>query len=186
MRIISGKFKGKKIQFLKNTFTRPLKDSVRENIFNILNHSNEINTRVKDSYILDAYSGIGSFGLECISRGACKVTFVEQDENALKKLQKNLIELSILNQCKIIKSKMEDLNFSNQKEKFNIFFFDPPFSDKNFIKNLEKIKKKEIHENNHIIVIHREIKTKETFGSYFQKVATRVYGRSKIIFGKFN
>ena len=78
MRIISGKFKGKKIQFLKNTVTRPLKDSVRENIFNILNHSNEINIRVKDSYILDAYSGIGSFGLECISRGACKVTFIEQ------------------------------------------------------------------------------------------------------------
>jgi len=186
MRIIGGKFKGKLIQFLRIGKTRPLKDSVRENIFNILNHSNEINTRVKDSYILDAYSGIGSFGLECISRGACKVTFIEQDENALKKLQKNLIELSILNQCKIIKSKMEDLNFSNQKEKFNIFFFDPPFADKNFIKNLEKIKKKEIHENNHIIVIHREIKTEETFGSYFQKVATRVYGRSKIIFGKFN
>ena len=141
MRIISGKFKGKKIQFLKNTVTRPLKDSVRENIFNILNHSNEINTRVKDSYILDAYSGIGSFGLECISRGACKVTFIEQDENALKKLNKNLIELSILSQCKIIKSKMEDLNFSNQKEKFNIFFSTLPCRQK-FYKKFGKNKKK--------------------------------------------
>ena len=66
MRIIGGKFKGKKIYFVKNFNTRPLKDSVKESIFNILNHSNEINISIKDSKILDAYSGIGSFGLECI------------------------------------------------------------------------------------------------------------------------
>ena len=117
MRIIRGKNKGKKIYLPVDKSTRPLRDLVKESIFNLIEHSNQFNVSIANSIVLDLFSGTGSFGLECISRGACKVTFIEQDENALKKLQKNLIELSILNQCKIIKSKMEDLNFSNQKEK---------------------------------------------------------------------
>ena len=59
MRIISGTYKNKKINFPKNFKTRPLKDSVRENIFNILNHSNKINFQIKSSIILDLYSGSG-------------------------------------------------------------------------------------------------------------------------------
>ena len=68
MRIISGKLKGKSLNFLKSSITRPLKDSVKENIFNILKHSNLINLKIDRANILDLYSGIGSFGLECISR----------------------------------------------------------------------------------------------------------------------
>ena len=77
MRIISGHLKGKKINYLKNSTTRPLKDSVKENIFNILKHSNFINIKIENSNILDLYSGIGSFGIEGISRGARKVTFID-------------------------------------------------------------------------------------------------------------
>ena len=86
--------KGKKIKFLKNKITRPLKDSVKENIFNILIHSKLIKLKFKNSNILDLYSGVGSFGIECISRGAKKVTFVEKNNiNAiLKILKKNLIK----------------------------------------------------------------------------------------------
>ena len=74
MRIISGNYKGKSIQYLKSKTTRPLKDSVKENIFNILKHSNKIDINIKNASVLDLYSGIGSFGLECISRGAREVT----------------------------------------------------------------------------------------------------------------
>ena len=66
MRIISGKLKGKSILFLKTSDTRPLKDSVRENIFNVLTHSNLINLNLQNSNILDLYSGVGSFGLEAL------------------------------------------------------------------------------------------------------------------------
>ena len=97
MRIISGKLKGKSINFVKNLNTRPLKDSVKENIFNIIKHSNLIDIRLEKSKILDLYSGIGSFGIECISRGAREVSFVEQDRNAAKILEDNLIKLSIQN-----------------------------------------------------------------------------------------
>ena len=53
MRIISGKFKGKFISFLKSKTTRPLKDSVKENIFNILSHSKSINIKLEKSNVLD-------------------------------------------------------------------------------------------------------------------------------------
>ena len=79
MRIISGRFKGKVVSFLKSKNTRPLKDSVKENIFKILTHSKLINVKLEKSNVLDLYSGMGSFGLECLSRGANKITFVEKD-----------------------------------------------------------------------------------------------------------
>ena len=61
MRIISGNLRGKNIFFLKSLTTRPLKDSVKENIFNILTHSNLLNVNIKNANILDLYLGIGSF-----------------------------------------------------------------------------------------------------------------------------
>ena len=70
MRIIGGSLKGRSIDFLKNSNTRPLKDSVKESIFNVLIHSNLIQTKIEKSKVLDLYSGIGSFGIEAISRGA--------------------------------------------------------------------------------------------------------------------
>ena len=76
MRIIAGRFKGKPIMFLKSLNTRPLKDSVKESIFNIVTHSQLVDVVLDNSKILDLYSGVGSFGLEALSRGARKVTFV--------------------------------------------------------------------------------------------------------------
>ena len=95
MRVISGKLKGKSIKFVKNSQTRPLKDNVRENIFNILKHSNLFNIEIENSNILDLYSGIGSFGIESISRGAHKVTFIEKDKNSSDIIKENLNKLSI-------------------------------------------------------------------------------------------
>ena len=73
MRIISGQFKGKKILEPKNLETRPLKDLTKESIFNILIHSNKLNLNLASSNILDLFSGVGSFGIECLSRGVKKL-----------------------------------------------------------------------------------------------------------------
>jgi len=59
MRIISGKYKGKKILFPNKLITRPLRDRVKENIFNILQHSNKIQFEFKNSTVLDLFSGSG-------------------------------------------------------------------------------------------------------------------------------
>ena len=186
MRIISGKLKGKSIYFLKNSTTRPLKDSTKENIFNLLKHSNLISTEIDKANILDLYSGFGSFGLECISRGAKNVTFIEQEIEAFKILNKNLIKLSVRKLATLINDKIENVLIRNEKKKYNIFFLDPPFADIEFIKNLALIKKNKIYQNNHIVIIHREKKSRDNFGDIMNILMTKVYGRSKIIFGTFN
>ena len=73
----SGIFKGKKIDQPLDFNTRPLKDLTKESIFNIIKHSNKFSVDLDCSEILDLFSGTGSFGIECLSRGAKHVTFVE-------------------------------------------------------------------------------------------------------------
>ena len=184
MRIISGTLKGKSINFLKNKNTRPLKDSVKESIFNILNHSNLIKIDIQNSNILDLYSGVGSFGIESLSRNAKRVTFIEKDINASNILKENLKKLSIFQKSKIFTDKIENV-LRRLEEKFNIFFLDPPFADENYFLNLELIKNRKIFEENHIVIIHREKRSKENFGNILHIVETKQYARSKIFFGKF-
>ena len=88
MRIISGLFKGKKILQPKDRETRPLKDLTKESIFNIIVHSNKFSINLEDSNILDLFSGVGSFGLECLSRGSKKVVFIENYNEVLPILKK--------------------------------------------------------------------------------------------------
>ena len=158
MRIISGKYKNKKLDFEENFKTRPLKDSVKENIFNILKHSNKINVPIKNSNILDLYAGTGSFGLECLSRDASHVFFAENDKDALKNLNKNIKNLSVENQTMI-----STLDISNGlgklvfEEKFDLVFIDPPYIDKKYINIIKEIKRKNIMNNKHILILHREI-----------------------------
>ena len=86
MRVISGDFKGKKILEPKDLKTRPLKDLTKESIFNIIEHSNKFSIKLENSEILDLFSGTGSFGIECLSRGAKFVTFVENYKGILLSL----------------------------------------------------------------------------------------------------
>tara|TARA_B110000238_G_C16133521_1_gene442554 strand:- start:1267 stop:1827 length:561 start_codon:yes stop_codon:yes gene_type:complete len=184
MRIISGDLKGKTIAFLKSSVTRPLKDSVKENIFNILKHSNLLTVNLKNSNILDLYSGIGSFGLECISRGAKRVTFVEKDKNAFSILNENLINLNIEERSTIIKENIEFFLKEGLFEKFEIIFLDPPFSDNSYLGILKTIRERKICKKNHIIIIHREKKSLDNFKDILHPIIVKQYGRSKIIFGK--
>ena len=186
MRIISGFLKGKKINFLSNATTRPLKDSVKENIFNILEHSKIIKPKICNANVLDLYSGVGSFGIECISRGANKVNFFEKEIHALNILKKNLNILSIQKKSEIFNGKIEETLKKNLKRKFNIFFLDPPFSENTYLNNLELIKKNKIFEPNHIIIIHREKNTQDNFKNLIEISDIRKYGKSKIIFAHFS
>ncbi len=185
MRIISGKFKGKNIKFLKSTSTRPLKDSVKENIFNILVHSKKINIKIENSKVLDLYSGIGSFGLECLSRGAKTVTFIEQNKIIFKILKENLVNFSLDYQSKSINEKVENILQKKIDEKYNIFFFDPPYADIKFKENLNFIRHSNIFAKNHIVIIHREYKSEDELEKFFKICEEKIYGRSKVIFGTF-
>ncbi len=185
MRIISGKLKGKTLSFLKSSTTRPLKDSVKENIFNILDHSTLLNISLKNSNILDLYSGIGSFGLECISRGANKITFVEKDKNVVEILKKNLLDLNINKDVTIIIDEIKNFLKKNLLEKYEIIFLDPPFANNEYLQELKLIKQKKNYKKKHIVIIHREKKSSEDFKNILNTIIIKQYGRSKIIFGKF-
>jgi len=186
MRIISGKLKGKSLEFIKSDYTRPLKDSVKENIFNILNHSKEININIYNSKVFDLYSGIGSFGIECLSRGANKVFFIERNQNIVDILNNNLLKLVLTKKTKVICSKISDFLNEDCNEKFDIFFLDPPFKDYEFLNVLRAIKQKKIYKKNHLVIIHREKKIEDDFSNVLKNIFSRKYGRSKIIFGKFS
>ena len=99
MRIISGKFKGRTITSPNSKFIRPMTDRVRVNLFDIINNKIDFNG-VK---VLDIYSGSGSLGLECLSRGADEVHFVERNFIIYKNLVKNIESLDVKAQCKIFK-----------------------------------------------------------------------------------
>ena len=90
MRVISGEFKGKKILEPDDRTTRPLRDLVKESIFNIIKHSKKISVNLENSNILDLFSGVGSFGIEALSRGSQYVTFVENYPKVLGILRKNI------------------------------------------------------------------------------------------------
>lgn len=186
MRIISGTLKGKSLNFIKNLNTRPLKDIVKENIFNILQHSNFIKTDFKSSNILDLYSGVGSFGIECISRGSNNVVFVEKDNRAANILRENLNKLSINNKATIFVDYIENVLIKKFEKKFNIIFLDPPFNDNNFIKIIKLIKERNIFKKKNIIIIHRERKSEDMIEGCLSILKIKEYGRSKIIIGSIN
>ena len=186
MRIISGTFKGKKILQPKDLKTRPLKDLTKESIFNIINHSNKFEINFNNSTILDLFSGVGSFGLDCLSRGAKKVVFVENYEGVLTILKKNLYSLKSISNYEIIERNIFDENFFQIfKKKFEIIFLDPPFKDENINSLLIKIKDNNIVNRNGIIILHRHKNNKDKFTKDISIIEQKKYGISKIYFLKF-
>ena len=187
MRIIAGKFKGITLYAPIDKKIRPLKDIVRESIFNFLNHSNKILFQIEQSNVLDLYSGTGSFGLECLSRQAGSVCFVESKKDAIEILEKNIKKLKIKNKIKIFFNDIFDLIEKQNvlKSKFNLIFCDPPYKDTNIEKLIKLIFDKNMLIKNGIIIIHRNKSTKEKLPDPFEILEERIYGISKIIFGKF-
>ena len=183
MRIISGSYKGKKILEPKDKQTRPLKDLTKESIFNIITHSNKFKIDFNNSTILDLFSGVGSFGLECLSRGVKEVLFIENYVGVLTILEKNLSNLKTVNNYKIIKKNIyKDDIFKNFENKFDIIFLDPPYKDKNINIVFEKIADLKILKKNSIIILHRHNKVEDIFPKKFKIIEEKKYGISKIIF----
>ena len=187
MRIISGNFKGKKILLPKDENTRPLKDLTKESIFNIILHSNKFNVELKNSNVLDLFSGVGSFGLECLSRESAFVTFLENYKEVVIVLKKNISNLNYQNKSLIIERDIfKNFNFNNFEKKFDIIFMDPPYKEKNLSVLLTKIADSNILKPNGILIIHRHKKEKDELPKKFNVLEVKKYGISKIIFGKYH
>ena len=185
MRIIGGVFKGKKLFLPNDKNTRPLKDLVKESIFNLIQHSNKIDINIKDSSVLDLFSGSGSFGIECLSRKAKKVFFLENYPEAIKVLEKNIKSLKNIKNYEIIKDDCFNFFKSDKKTnlKFDIIFIDPPFKELKINKIIEKILEENFLNKKGILVLHRHKKDIVELTKKINIFEERFYGISKIYFG---
>ena len=187
MRIIAGKLRGATLHFPQNKITRPLKDRARESIFNLLTHSNKMSFKFERSNILDLYAGTGSFGLECLSRQAENVCFVENEKDAIKILEKNIEKLKVKKNVDIF---FDDVLVVIKKKnifksKFDLIFCDPPFKNLNIEKLIQLVFNNHVLRKEGILILHRNKNTKEKLPNYYKIFDEKIYGISKVTFGKF-
>ena len=176
MRIISGKYKGHRLYSANNNSIRPTTDRVKEYIFNILDDY------IKGCRVLDLFAGSGSLGLESLSRGAQKTTFVENSYNSIKVLKKNIHKLRIKEPYTIIHK--NTLTFLRQnKEPFDLIFADPPFKWDHYIELLPLSFLPENMTNFGILVLESERTHKiEWETNIYEIIRQKKYDRSLITF----
>jgi len=188
MRIIGGTFKGIKIFEAFDKNTRPLKDLVKESILNILEHSKDSKIKLNNSLVLDLFAGTGSFGLECISRGSKKVYFVENYDQSIEILHKNIKKLHCEKKARVFNEDVFNF-FKNEKlknEKMDLIFLDPPYKEKDLKTILESITNFKLLKESGLIVLHRHKNAKDDISSNFTIQRSVRYGISRIIFLKIN
>jgi len=126
MRIIGGNKRGMKLLCPKTQDTRPITDRVKESLFNILRNYD----LVEDRRVADVFSGVGSLGLEALSRGAQFVTFVEQDPKIAAYLDKNIAKAGFVAQSRVMR--INALRVGAPVEpggpKHDLVFVDPPYA----------------------------------------------------------
>ena len=183
MRIISGKFRGRKLIKFKKESIKPTKDKTRESIFNIIisyfNFKNKNNLPLQGLNVLDIFAGTGALGIEAISRGAKNVTFIEKSRDNLRILYKNIDHLKINEKVKVIKRSIKNVKKIN--EKFDIIFLDPPYQmDLIFKKTLKKILDFKILKKKTLIILEHSKKKKIIIPKVFEIVKEKNYGNSSL------
>lgn len=136
VRIIGGRYRGKKLAFPKVENLRPTPDRVKETVFNWLMH------KVRGARCLDAFAGSGALGLEAFSRGASEVILLESSEVAYKSLSK-LVESFQASEIQVVHADALKFLLTLQRP-YDLIFLDPPFSG-NFLEEcLELIYNKKL------------------------------------------
>ena len=143
MRIIGGIYRGKKITLPEDKKTRPLKDIVKESIFNLIEHSNKFKIEIKNSLVLDLFAGTGSLGIEAISRGANKTVFIESNKKNFQILKNTIRELKLNNKSIILFKDASTWIKENNLSSFDLIFLDPPFNENLEKKVLDILKKRQ-------------------------------------------
>jgi 16S rRNA (guanine966-N2)-methyltransferase len=137
MRVISGRFRGRKLKGPEGLELRPTGDRLKESLFNILK------SEIAGAVVLDAFAGTGAIGIEALSRGASEAVFIESSATACRLIRKNLELCRIETGYSILQQDVfTSLRFlGRQRFKANIAFFDPPYDWKPFRDLLETILK---------------------------------------------
>lgn len=129
MRVISGTKRGKKLREPDNYDIRPTTDMVKESLFNIIQFD------IEGRRVLDLFAGTGQLGIECLSRGAAEVTFVDQSREAVAIVKENLKSCGF--EARVVQS--DSIAFLGRGEKFDVILIDPPYATNLVDKALEII-----------------------------------------------
>lgn len=168
MRIIAGKYRGKKLKEFELSSTKPTLDRVKEAIFSCIQFD------IINSTVLDLFSGTGALGIEAVSRGAKNVLFVDKNKEAIKLIKSNLIGID--GEFKVIQSDYEDFLKTNIDKKFDLVLLDPPFNSDFGENAIEFLIANDMIEKNGVIVFERseEKKFDKTYDSY--SIQNKKYG----------
>jgi 16S rRNA (guanine966-N2)-methyltransferase len=177
MRIISGIYKGRKLQAGNNLSIRPTTDRVKEYIFNILQDFQNQKT------VADVFSGSGSLGLEALSRGAIHCSFVEKSRSSIKVLQKNIMHIGLnTGAYRIVNSTAEKFVLSNHSD-IQLYFLDPPFIFPQLQILINDLTGSEyFHSENLIVLEHESSNPVEIESMFYNILKQKKIGRSLISF----
>ena len=182
MKVISGILKGRNIEGYNIDGTRPTMDRVKESLFATIQNN------LKDSVVLDLFAGSGQLGIEAISNGAKLCYFIDNNKEVIKVLNKNISNLNIKSNSKVILSDWKkSLNeFANQNFKFDLIFVDPPYDYNVYEKILDKVSNLNLlNENGLIILEHSNLKFKDTYNNLTLYKEKR-YGNKSVNIYKIN
>ena len=168
MRVISGKYKGKKLQGFNIDGTRPTMDRIKESLFA------SIQNKINESICLDLFAGSGALGIEALSQGAKSCDFIDHNKEAIKIIKNNLENIkedyNIINTD--YKSYLKKIN-----KKYDIIFLDPPYQNNLLNKSLKYIEEYDLLNENGIIVCEVE---NEIPKSNLKLIKEKSYGSKKI------
>ena len=129
--VIAGKYKGRKLYDVKDLHLRPTQAKVRKSVFQILEPFYGME-------VLDLYAGVGTLGIEAMSRGASRIVFVEKNRRVFKVLKKN-IELFEPDQCDLFLTDALQFLTRAKNQYFDIIIADPPYTEVSFQSMKEKV-----------------------------------------------
>jgi len=168
MRVISGKYKGKKLQGFNIEGTRPTMDRVKESLFAI------IQNKIPNSKCLDLFSGSGALGIEALSQGAISCVFIDNNETAIKTIKENT--KNIKEEYKILNTDYKKY-LKTVKDKYDIIFLDPPYQKKLLNKSLKYIEEYDLLNNQGIVICEYENEQPIT---NLKLIQTKNYGSKNI------
>lgn len=178
MRVISGQKKGKKLARPKVDSIRPTTDKVKESIFNI------IQFELMNSDFLDLFAGSGQIGIEALSRGAKRTTFIDKNKISINIIKKNLNAADLAKEATVIN--MDSIAFlKTSKNLFDIAFLDPPYNSE--VLNSAMFYVQQIMKKNGIIICEHllSVKMPDKVNNFllskmykYGKIAISVYRRN--------
>lgn len=182
LRIIAGKYKGKKLSPILETSIRPTKEIAKEALFSML-ESDKYNISgkklLRGSKVLDIFAGSGALAIEAISRGASKALLIENNAENIEVARKNIRSIDEVSNITILG--IDATNLPNSKEKYNLVFIDPPYKENLIQKTLSLLVTKNWLEESAIIVC--EMESSETLKEIegYKILEERKYGKSKFV-----